>query len=359
MADKEITITPLGGLNQDDSPFVPPAGSGGISPFEQGDYRYALNCRIGSSSEDNSSSVENIPSTLLINNYWAWNGSAFASTTAPAGNNTALNKFEDRENNTLYWFVKNSNGNDQILKYVKHENKIYELLKWDGLNFDGFISVCKINKYLIFTDNVNAPRIVNTEDAYVLKYTLGADFSEYHISFAKWAPIMPPIIRADTGQSSPFMEKGAFQFSYRYVYVGGLKSTLSPPSPFCTNETYDQDYVFMVSLPGYIYDKENDSYFTHASIKFYEVVQFIELVYRESPIQPWKIFQRHTVESSGNQTFYFSNNGNIAIIPEIEGNQYSDSVPFLSRSCEAIDNRPMFANNEDELEVPDLAVENV
>jgi hypothetical protein len=359
MADKEITITPMGGINQDDSPFVPPAGSGGISPFEQGDYRYALNCRIGSSSEDNASSVENIPSTLEISNYWTWNGSAFVSGSAPAGTNTALNKYEDRENNTFYWFVKNSNNDHQILKFVKHENKIYEMLKWDGLNFNTFISVCKIGQYLIFTDNSNAPRIINTENIYDLKYTLGSDFSEYHISFAKWAPIMPPLIKADTGQSSDFMKKGAFQFSYRYVYVGGFKSTLSPPSPFCTNQTYDQDYVFEVSLPGYIYDKENDSYFTHESIKFYEIVEYIELVYRESSIQPWKMFQRHKVESSGNQTFYFSNNGNIAIIPAIEGTQYSDSVPFLSGSCEAIDNRPMFANNTDELEVPEFAVENV
>jgi len=66
MAEKDIPIAPLGGMNQDDSLFVPPAGSGGISPFEQGDYRYALNARIGSSIEDNASSVENFPSTLII-----------------------------------------------------------------------------------------------------------------------------------------------------------------------------------------------------------------------------------------------------------------------------------------------------
>ena len=136
MADKEITITALGGINQDDSAFVPPAGSGGVSPFEQGDYRYALNCRIGSSIEDNSSSVENITSTLAVSNYWTWNGAAFVSGSAPAGYNTALSKFEDRENNTFYWFVHNSLGNHQILKFVKHENKIYELLKWTELNFD-------------------------------------------------------------------------------------------------------------------------------------------------------------------------------------------------------------------------------
>jgi len=244
---------------------------------------------------------------------------------------------------------------------VKHENKIYELLKWSGLEFDTFISVCKISKYLIFTDNINPPRIIDVENIHILKYTLGVDFSEFHISFAKWAPLMPPMVKAYTSETNEFLEKEAFQFSYRYVYVGGFKSTFGPPSAFCSNQINGTDYVFEISLPGYIYDKENDSYFTHSSNKFYEVVQFIELVYRESPIQPWKMFQRHEVSSVGseNQTFYFKNNGNIAIIPEIEGNQYSDSIPYLSRACEAIDNRPMFANNTDELEVPDFAVQDV
>src|SRR5690606_1401746 len=192
---------------QDDSLFVPPPGSGGISPFEQGDYRYALNARIGSSIEDNSSSVENFPSTLLIDNYWVWNGSAFVTGSAPAGTNTALNKFEDRDANKVYWFVHNSSGNHQILMFVKYERKIYEILNWSGLNFTltNIVSSCKINKYLIFTDYNSAPRIVDVEDVYKLKFTLGSNFSEYHISFAKWAPIMPPLVTADQTDINPFM----------------------------------------------------------------------------------------------------------------------------------------------------------
>lgn len=363
MAEKDIPISPLGGMNQDDSLFVPPPGSGGISPFEQGDYRYALNARIGSSIEDNTSSVENFPSTLLINNYWEWNGSAFVSGSAPAGTNTAINKFEDRDENKVYYFVHNSNGNHQILMFVKYERKIYEILKWSGLDFNisKFISCCKINKYLIFTDYNSAPRIVDVTSVYQLEYTLGVNFSEFHISFAKWAPLMPPLVTADTLNTNDFMKEGAFQFSYRYVYTGGFKSTLAPPSVWASNQILGNSYVFKITLPGYIYDKENDSFFTHGQSKFYEFIEFIELMYRESPISPWKLFQRHRTTSVAieNQVFSFENNGNIAIIPEIEGNQYNDAVPFLSGACEAIDNRPMFADNLDDLEVPDFEVEDV
>jgi hypothetical protein len=360
MAEKDLPISPTGGINQDDSLFVPPPGSGGISPFEQGDYRYALNARIGSSIEDNSSSVENFPSTLLIDNYWEWNGSAFVSGSAPAGTNTAFNKFEDRDANKVYYFVHNSNGDHQILMFVKYERKIYEILKWDlGFDLTKLISSCKINKYLIFTDYNSNPRIVDVEDVYKLKYTLGVNFSEFHISFAKWAPLMPPLVTAYTSEENDSMKDGTFQFSYRYVYKGGFKSTLAPPSVWASNKILGNSYVFQIALPGYIYDKENDSFFTHSESKFYEFVQYIELVYRESPIQPWKMFERHQVASSGNQLFYFRNNGDIAIIPDVQGNQYADAVPFLSGSCEAIDNRPMFADNLDDLEVPEFEVEDV
>lgn len=360
--DKEILITPLGGMNQDDSLYVPPPGSGGISPFEGGDYRYALNARVGSSIEDNMASVENFVSTLEIDNYYIYSGGNWVLDTIPAGTNTAINKYEDREEGKVYYFVHNSNGDHQILMFVKYERKIYELLKWDlGFDTSKFISVCKISKYLIFTDYNSAPRIIDVTDVFILKATLGSNFSEYHISFAKWPPLMPPYVQAYTSETNEFMERGAFQFAYRYVYKGGFRSVLSTPSTFYSNQINSLQYVFEIRIPGYLYDKENDDYFTHAESKFYEFVEYIELVYRESELQPWKIFERHTVSSTGseNQTFYFRNNGNIAIIPEIEGNQYADAVPFLSGACEAIDNRPMFSDNLDDQEVPEFRVENV
>jgi len=361
MAEQVIYLS--GKLNQDDSLYTPLAGSGGINSFQQGDYRYALNVRIGSSVENNTGAVENIPSTLSVTDYYVWNGSAWASGAAPAGTNVAINKYEDKSQNKIYYFVQNSNGNDLILMFVKYERKIYELCQWDGFNFDStkFIACCKISKYLIFTDYNSAPRMVDTEDIFRLRYDMASNFSEYHLSFAKWAPLMPPLITAYTSEENDFMKDGAFQFAYRYVYTGGFKTTLSPPSVWASNKMLGNSYVFKITLPGYIYDKENDDFFTHDSVKFYDFVQYIELVYRESPIQPWKLFQRHEVSAtpSANQVFYFKNNGNIALIPAVEGSAYFDSVPLLSGACEAIDNRPMFADNLDDFEVPAFEVEDV
>lgn len=369
MADKEVVISLAGGINQDESVHNPPPENRGVSSYELGDYKYALNIRVGSSIEDNSGAGEYIASTLEIANYYTWDGAAWQSGSAPAGTNTAINKLED--NGKFYWAVHNSNGDHQILMFVKHERQIYELCKWSGLNFDltKFVSMCRINKWLIITDKNSPPRIMNvdidtTDDTQIfrLRQTLGANFSEFHISFAKWPPLAPPLVRKATSGTSDYTEKGIVQICYRYVYKGGMKSTFSPPSWFVTNEIHGSGVPFSIYIPGYIFDFETpaNTAFQHSSVKFYEIVEYIELAYRESTRDSWKLFKRHTVTSGDNINFEFENNGPSARIAANDIGLYFDSIPFKSGSCEAIDNRPMLGDNEDELPaVTDFDVEDV
>jgi len=65
----QAVFTPAGGMNQDDSIITPSAGAAGNSLFGAGDYRYALNARIGSSNRDNFGDLENIKDTLLVENF--------------------------------------------------------------------------------------------------------------------------------------------------------------------------------------------------------------------------------------------------------------------------------------------------
>jgi hypothetical protein len=356
---KQVSLmVATGSMNQDDSILSPPEGK---SAFEAGDYRYARNVRIGSSSEDNTGGVENLPSTLLINNYYVWNGSAWVLGSQPSGTSTPINKFEDHQNNIIYWFCYHA-SEPTILFFNKSERKIYELLRWSGLNFstDSLVSACKINNYLIITDYRNPPRIFDVTLIYSLKLTLGSAFSEYHVSFAKWAPLPAPLVRRNLVGTSDFVRKGIYQFSYRYIYRGGFKSTFAPPSWFVTNEITDQNYTFNVCIPGDILNVNDPSTpIFHGSAAFYTFVEFIEITYRESTKDPWKLFKRHTV-TSGNNTFHdFENNGPLATIPQSESGQYFDSVPFKSGACEAIDNRPMFADNDDEILVEPLVITDV
>lgn len=371
MAEGEVLLFAGGGIDQESSTInINPESDGG-SDFLRGSYRYALNCRIGASYGTNNGAVENIPSTLLISNYFVWSGSAFVSGSAASGTNGALSKYEDRSEGKVYWFVKNSNGHDSILMYVKTEQKIYELIRWDHFNFGNFISVTKINKYLIFTDGNpadgtgNPPRMIDVSTIYTLFNTLGANFSEYHISFSKWLPVAPPIID-NSGQANGnvFIAKGVYQFAYRYIYIGGFRSCWSPPSNFVSNEFLVSVNLgqqsplvgtpknFGVNAPGFIYDYNTpaNTSFQHSDTKFYNFVDTIEYAYRDSAIANWKLFSRVSVNGTiPASDLTFANSGPISNVAENDIGQYFDSVPLLSRAVEAIDNRPMMANNLDDL----------
>lgn len=366
MAQQESILMLAGGLNQDDSLISPPLNrtpQGNANPFENGDYLYARNVRVGSSVENNTGGAELIPSTLLIDNYYAWNGSAFISSSPPAGNFTAIGKLEDRSEAKVYYCCYNSSSNHVILMFDKIERKIYEMLLWSGLNFDPQypVQMAKNNKYVGLSDKNNPPRMFDATDIYKLKQTLGSNFSEFHLTLVKWAPLAPPVVTRVVAPTASDMKKGTWQFTYRYVYKGGFKSTFAPTSPFVTNEITEQDYNFNLYIPGFIFDYENpnNEAFNHSSVKFYRWVEYIELVYRESTIAPWKIFERYQVTSGANNTFTFSNNGAIAVIPASDYIQPFDSVPMKSGSIESIDNRWMLADNDDEFPAVDFEVANV
>ena len=58
-------------MNQDDSLVTPSKDSAGKNMFEAGDYRYALNARIGSSRSDHFGDLENIRDTVEVTEYYA------------------------------------------------------------------------------------------------------------------------------------------------------------------------------------------------------------------------------------------------------------------------------------------------
>jgi hypothetical protein len=73
MPQTAMTRTPFGGMNQDDSIITPAKDAAGKNMFEVGDYRYALNARIGSSRNDNFGDLENIRDTVEVTDYYAYN----------------------------------------------------------------------------------------------------------------------------------------------------------------------------------------------------------------------------------------------------------------------------------------------
>src|SRR5690606_38872411 len=115
---------------------------------------------------------------------------------------------------------------------------VYRVLQWSGLPFseDMFVKMAMIDSWLVITARGMSPLLINVDtvnDTIILSEGL-SNFREYHISLHKWAPVMPPIVKAyyagsGNDRSDVFHGK-LYQFSYRYIYKFGLRSRWSPIS---------------------------------------------------------------------------------------------------------------------------------
>lgn len=505
-------FAPVGGMNQDDSVIAKTPGYAGRNAFAEGDYKYMLNARVGSSKSDNFGDVETIKGTTEITSYkvrtqlfsnptflvnlngwsqidvdagnWAWNigfglggsgiiagcndilyqalsltaGNSYglvlrfvdpgSSTTftsllfyvkflqgttvlsseliyqlgdgtsvntqitipancdgigfqcvstysgaqpslvmfsakiygwgsgsRPSGTEKVIGRYENKEERRLYYAVYNSADNHCIRFYDQDENAVFELLKWDGLEYSSssFVKMAMIDNWLATTDRDNAPRLMDVDSITDLKTFLGTDFREYHISFHKWAPVMPPRIKAyydGSNNNYDKFEDKILQWSYRYIYKGRLKSRWSPISIAAQNFPSipgNEITHILIEIPGFNLDvpaaATEYNYFDNDDTKFVEAVEFIEIAYREESRDLWRLFKRYEVQPSSNTTFIFDGEtSNSTPIPTDDFYQLFDTVPMVAGTVEAIDNRFIFADILDENEpasspvVTDLSV---
>lgn len=516
MAEKKQVFTPSGGMNQDDSLITPAKGTAGRSLFGLGDYRYALNGRIGSSRSDNFGDFENLKSSAEVTAYyrtqqlftnpifdgtlapwlqlddgpgytaWTWaaigsngyaifsapsgapftsqilyqtgltlgssvsiqisrpflvppllaidgninivflNGTTVLSETAypvtdfysglnvtlavpatangigiriigttepsffsaawqvdffyafsqalgslPAGTEKVVGTLEDKEFLKYYYAVWNSNGDHTIRVYDLTTDVVYELLKWSGLNFTStsFVKMAKLDNWLAFTDRVNPPRLIDVDSITDLYNQLGSEFREFHISFHKWAPTVPPVPRIFYDGATNNFEKlknKNYQFSFRYVYNGNLKSRFSPISKAAPTGNLGSFYAaktitsIEVSVNGSILDDPGAAteynYFGHDNIKFTRVIDYIELAYREGELDIWKLWKR--VYAPFASAYYFDGSFDGRPLNVDDFNQPFDTVPFLAGTVEAIDNRFVFGDCLEEYEPAIVAIEN-
>lgn len=275
----------------------------------------------------------------------------------PAGNEKVIGKYEDREFNRLFYHVYNDQGNHCIRYYEPKDNVIVELMKWEGLNYqpDFFVDSDMLDNWMAITDRNNAPRLIDVNTISDLLLRLGDDFREYHISFHKWAPIAPPIVRLTIQDVGPFRfrGKGVFQFSFRYIYFGGLRSRWSPVSTAHVEKekrpTEVRQYNINVHLPGTIYDEQSNTFFGHDSVKFLAAVEYIEIGFRRGRTDLWKLWKRvRTDELPESLSWDFYNDEYVSVIADDDFFHVFDNVPFKAGTVVAIDNRFMFGDILDE-----------
>lgn len=211
-----------GGLNTDDDPrFIP-----------DGDYREAYQARGGNAADGDEGSIVSMAGQQLIDNELL-----------PAGENTVIGSAVWVEDNSIIFFVHNSNSDHSIFKYnitandftlvltdailnFSLFNKIYDARVANGILYwtDGYFLNYQVN-----TDGIwqyNPPRMLNIENA-IAGY---ASVTEQTLDVIKWpVPNISDIsYDTDTDLYGNKLYGNVYQFTAQWVYENGEESVWSP-----------------------------------------------------------------------------------------------------------------------------------
>lgn len=319
-----------------------------------GEFRYAENIRLSNSEGGDVGAIEKSLSNKQLT---ALNFTGVIDTVGSYGD-----EFEEK----LYWAVKDDNGCYVVEYELSTETTSYVLQDTRAgaanvLSFDStkLVQMTMIidsdngNRYLAFTDYNTEPKFVNVERAKT--YGLNG-FDAEDILLIKKPPIYAPtIVLGNTGNEENNMEERFLLFAYRYKYLDGEYSALSP---------YTQ-YGFMAKSFSYDYSiQSNESMvnnYNKVAISINtgsDLVTDVEVVFKQSGSNT--LFSIETFnkadKSWGNdvtQSFDFENNKIRTVLPEDEISRLYDNVPKLAKSIANIGNRIVFGNYVDRFNLID------
>ena len=324
--------------------------------LQPGSYRDALNFRVGNSEGSDAGAGENSLSNKKLTNL-------------PVGNNPiTIGMYGDEFAEKIYWFVKSDTGN-YVLEW-DNINSISSYVLVDTreeanniLNFseDNLITGVNVlidsdngNRYLLWTDGLNHPRIINIERA---KLYGDSNFGEDEISVYKAPPSEPPTLTlTDTASDEENnLEEKFLTFSYRYKYLDGEYSALSPFTDFAFRpKTFFYDYSI----------SSNESMvnrFSAVDIKFNtgsKLVKEIEIVFKESGSNSLYAIESFNKENKGwsnnaEVSFLYSNSKIKRVLNTDELGRLYDNVPLVAYSQEMLGNRLMYGNYKENIDLLD------
>ena len=318
--------------------------------LEKHEYIHAENINVANAIDSDTGVVKNTPRNFL----------AYPTPLSfHGGNPVTIGSVADDSSHKIYWFVATDTCS-YICEYSRLEESASIILEDTRtgddrvLRFDKnrYIHSAKIiidteneRKFLVWTDATNPPRKINIDRA----KTYGANnFTEQDISVIKAPPIYSPIARLSNSQTQKenYIKDKFIQFCYRFKYLDGEYSALSPFS----------GYAFLAKEFFYDYEQAtNDSMenaFNQVLITFKTGdarVTDIELVYRESKATTLYVVEKFNKSLLGlgndeDYTFKFSSPKVNTVLAPDEANRLYDNVPLTAETMEVIGNRLIYAN---------------
>ncbi len=316
-----------------------------------GEYVDALNARLGSTEDSEIGSVENTKGNTKLTNITN-QGVALSS------NAVCIGSYADESDETIYWFVTDPSVVDLIISFnVKKSVTIYHIISTSVLNFNPsnlITGVELIDRFLIFTDNLNPPRKINVDRSYDFPVGGVDQITEEEINLIVKPPISPPsftLSSADGDDQSFFTDK-FISFAYRFKYEDGEYSALSPFSPPAfTPITTGPVQVDFNSVKNESMVNE----FNAATVFFNtgsNLVKEIEVCYKESSSTVIKVIDKYSKSDLGwadnsTQSIFFRNKEVFRVLSANESLRLYDNVPLKAKALTSSGNRLMLGNYVD------------
>jgi hypothetical protein len=329
-----------------------------------GEYIDAMNIRMGSTENSEVGVIENTKGNINLTTL------SYIDGTLLSVNAKCIGAIEDSARETVYWFVHDptfaftaagvnpSKKLDLILSYNVYSNILkYHIISInDGtdlkttLNFNPsylITGVDIIEDLLFFTDDYNAPRVINVSKNYSNPVLNIDQFSNESILVIKKPPVESPSVQLITtaGQEN-YLEERFICFAYRYEYENGEYSATSQwsdvaftprPFEFSLNSMLNEGMTNFVNTALVSYDSGSN------------LVIGIDLLFKQSNNNIIKIIEKINKADLGlsdNQVYQFSfNNSKIfTILNEAEILRLYDNVPRFAKAQTIMGNRLMYGN---------------
>ena len=312
-------------------------------------YRNALNVTVDTSEGSNVGSAQNSLGNSKINDLATITGQ-------PITNCRTIGAVKYERDNLIYWLVAGDKF-DAIFEYNEASNSVIRVLQSNKstpttpskLNFNHDFIVTGINFIdgkLFWTDNYNPPRTINISRA--KSYSIDDVRILNDIDVILVPPLNSPKIEMfnDTDIQTNNLEEKFLYFSYRYKYIDGQYSAMSPFS----------SVAFIPGFAGLDYDTGTNNsmknYFNSVNVYFetgglnVTEIQLLVRDVRNSNISIVESFNKNFLNYTDNDVkfFRFNNSKIYTILTSDQAGRLFDNVPLLAKSQDFVGERLMYGN---------------
>jgi len=329
-----------------------------------GEYIDAMNVRMGSTENSEFGVIENTKGNISLTTLKFQN-------TLLSVDARCIGVYEDGSIETIYWFVHDPSfplGATGKLDLIVSFNTTtlsltYHVITINNgggvdttLNFNPEYLITGINKIqdlLFFTDNYNAPRVINVTSSYAVPVGLldagggGQLLLEESLLVIKRPPVEAPTVKllVAPGEQN-FLEERFISFAYRYLYADGQYSATSQWSDIAFSPN-----GFQLTIEAYLNEGMINAY-NACEVKYYtgnSLVLGIDLLFKQSESNIIKIIEKQNkadlgIANNTYKTLTFDNSKIFTVLPEAELLRLYDNVPRFAQAQTLMGNRLMYGN---------------